>query len=412
MQIHYIVAFYLGDRGTLPVNDYLQKDRYHYVKKHIEVLNSLELPHIHKATFIISEYQASIDSKVQDLVNNTPCKIPIEVYYRKNEGYSYAGWNEVITKSVNNNEDTDYYFLIEDDYIPHCNNFYEPFVNECKKNVAFVSQVWRENHAAVSNGLLSGVAARLIRKHYKQVFCINEKDDTYTAGVLNQIHFLDYAKKLNLSFSDVCKSSLQIFLDRKDFTFWGNTKGKILIVPESSRDWEIALRDERFGKWRNVNPNKKTKGITDETIAILNKFRNRRAKAYSKNPVTFTDEEAIVFFKKNLKNIYIVYEDDSPSGYIQIIEDKEVLRIQPHLRKRFDDRDNFTVLSNLISWIHEKNKDKEIISHITQNNEFLLRALTACGFTKHKTLKNNVTRMGIPEDVLILKRNLDENQEN
>lgn len=75
MRIHYIVAFYLGDRGTPPVNEYLQQDRYHYVKKHIEVLNSLELPHIHKATFIINEYKKEIDNNVGQIVKQFPCKI-------------------------------------------------------------------------------------------------------------------------------------------------------------------------------------------------------------------------------------------------------------------------------------------------------------------------------------------------
>ena len=399
MNIHYIVAFYLGPRGTLPVNDFLIEDRYHYVKKHIECLKKFCCEDITKITFVISKYDKKIDSKVDEVVKKHKGSLPIEVFYRENIGFSYAAWNDVMMKSLNDKEDFDYCFLIEDDYIPNCDYFYTPFTDLFCDKTAFVCQVWNENHPSVSNGVFSYNIAKKLKEKYGNVFKLVSGDNSYGGGVDNQIHYLDYAREEKYQFEDVRKSSLQIFLDRKSFLFFGNRKGEILIVPESTRDWKQAMRDEKEGKWRNL---KRDETYNELLITKLNKMRNRRAIEFSKKPIQTTAEEADNFFSNNFKNSFVIYnESNDPHAYIVFIEEtKEEAKMIFHIAKRKDEQTFLYKLSNVINWWVSLKKVKRLYCEIAEKNEFLLSSAIGLGFNKEYVKKDAIERNGKTEDII------------
>jgi hypothetical protein len=399
MNIHYIVAFYLGPRDTLPVNDFLIEDRYHYVKKHIECLKKFCCKDITKITFVVSEYDKKIDSKVDEVVKKHKGSLPIEVFHRENIGFSYAAWNDVMMKSLNDKEDFDYCFLIEDDYIPNCDYFYTPFTDLFDDKTAFVCQVWNVNHPSVSNGVFSYNIAKKLKEKYGSIFKLVSDDDSYSGGVENQIHYIDYARQEKYYFTDVRKTSLQIFLDRNHFVFFGNPKGEILIVPESTRDWKLALRDEKEGKWRNLKGNE----LPDELLILkLNKIRNSRANEFSKNPIHTSQEEAEEFFFKNFKNSYVIYnESNNPHAYIVFMEEtKEEAKMVFHITKRWDGQTYLHKLSSVINWWVGSKKVKRLYCEIAEKNEFLLSSAIGLGFNKEYVKKDAIERNGKTEDII------------
>ena len=250
MKIHYIVAVYLGNHGSDFVNKLLQADKYHFIKKHLECLSKYKVDDITKVTFVVNQHEEKEDLEILKISQNQLLNIPIEVVFRENTGYSYAAWNKGVTDSIKNNESFDYYFLIEDDYIPNCDYFYQTFIDAVKENTAFVSQVWRTNHAAISNGLLVGKAANKILENYPTVFNVNTENTSYYTGVCNQVNFLSYAKDLGMNFTDVCETSLQVYLHVNHFCFYGCVNGDVLIMPESTLQWDGIVVEERH--WRNI----------------------------------------------------------------------------------------------------------------------------------------------------------------
>jgi hypothetical protein len=399
MKIHYIVAFYLGPRETLPVNDFLIKDRYHYVKKHIECLKKFRCEDITKITFVISEYDKQIDNNVDKVVKKHSGFLPIEVFHRENIGFSYAAWNDVMIKSLNDKEDFDYCFLIEDDYIPNQDYFYRPFTDLFDNKTAFVCQVWNEDHPSVSNGVFSYSIAKKLKENYGNVFKLVSTDDSYSGGVKNQIHYIDYAKQDKYCFADIRKTSLQIFLDRDYFCFFGNPKGEIVIVPESTRDWQQAVRDEKEGKWRNL---KMDESYSELLILKLNKIRNHRAVEFSKNPVKKTDEEAEEYFSENFKNSYVIYdESNEPHAYIVFTQKtEEKAKMCFHISKRWDGQTFLYKLSNVINWWVDSKKVKKLYCEIAEKNEFLLSSAIALGFNKEYVKKDAIERGGKKEDII------------
>ena len=246
MNIHYIVAVYLGNHGSPLVNSLLQKDKHHFVKRHLECLTKFKVDDITKVTFVVNQHEDQNDFELLKITQESSLQIPIEVIFRENTGYSYAGWNKVVTDSIKNNELFDYYFLIEDDYLPNQDYFYQPFIDAVKENTAFVSQVWRTNHAAISNGILVGKSAEEILKSYQTVFNVKTDNTSYYTGVYNQLNFLSYAKDLGMSFTDVCETSLQVYLNVDEFNFWGNPSGNVLIIPETESIWNGVFNKEKY----------------------------------------------------------------------------------------------------------------------------------------------------------------------
>lgn len=391
MKIHYIVAFYLGDRGTASVNNLLIADRYYLIKKHLSALKSLELPAITKITFVVSHYNTEIDNYVPKIIEEEAGDLKIDLRFRKNEGYSYAAWNDVINEDLSNNVETDYYFLFEDDYVPNIDYFYQPYVDEVTSDkIGYVCQRYIENHASASIGLLSYEAALKNFNKNGSVFDILSNDESYSGAIDNQVHYLDSIKKLGYLCVDVCKTCFQIFLDRKHFVFYGQRKGLVPIVPISTLDWKLHLRDNTVAKFRLLSE------VEDweETYNRCNNIRGTRAKSFSKNPNVFTAEESIKYFKENAKNIWIIYDTDKPDyiiSYVKIGKNKKENTFQFHVVKPWKYANYSNVIFNFFQWYIKEYDEKTFISKVSTNNDYLIDILTRFGFTNEITINNILT---------------------
>jgi hypothetical protein len=119
------------------------------------------------------------------------------VLIRPNDGYSYGAWNAGVMELVH--ESHSHYFLIEDDYVPRGPGFLDPFLGRMTNDVGFVCQRFERApgvlppHAAVSNGLLLGDAARLVHRRFGTIFSIYDLPlgaRDWSMGCENQVTFL------------------------------------------------------------------------------------------------------------------------------------------------------------------------------------------------------------------------------
>jgi hypothetical protein len=328
---------------------------------------------------------------VKKIIEDYPCKIPIKLLYRKNGGGSYTAWDSAIQAVLK--DDYDYHFLIEDDYVPVTDYFYQPFVEMFKSETAYICQFWIDNHASVSNGLFSGKAAKDLKEKFGSIFdCINNRDD-WAGQVLNQVNFLNFAKKAGYTFGDVSKYC-HPFLERENFIkVFGNAQGKVLLAPESTVDWVDGMKEAKGYSY--------TKELSEESIMTMNKIRNHRAKNFSKNPITYTDKEAEEYFSNNKKNLCILFDDHQVAGYIIHNKKDKTLTINPHVLFRWDGKNYFALLDDVIKDICITYECNKVLVEFAQANVDMIEGFTKrLLFTKEYVKKDAIERRGKKEDII------------
>jgi hypothetical protein len=197
--INYIVAFNISTHRVNAYVEMFESDPLYFIKIHRDFLNTCINTHITMGTFVIND-DVDDDTKKQiiDCVNQ--CKIPTRVVFRENVGFSYGSWNDIIMETI---DDYDYFFMIEDDYVPDKKDFYIPFINRMSDNIPYVCGLVIENpyHAAHSNGMISKKACKRVLENNENLFCDLECGDKHGA-VKTQISFLTNFRNLGYEFAD------------------------------------------------------------------------------------------------------------------------------------------------------------------------------------------------------------------
>jgi len=238
-RVNYIVANYIGPlRSYAHYQGLFDKDPLFFFKKHIDFLSKLNSDQI-TATFVFND---DIDPKLKfELLGYNFGKF--EIIFRKNSGFSYGIWNDTIIKNLN---DYDFFFLIEDDYIPSRLDFLDPFLDRLKDKVAFVCGLIEEaspdrfpDHVpyyedpfpfpSISNGLISAEACRTIFKKYETIFKINLNND-YNSAYTNQIYFCKYFTDNGYNITDTLDefSSSYNNATQRELVIYGDKKPSLL----------------------------------------------------------------------------------------------------------------------------------------------------------------------------------------
>lgn len=212
LKINYIVANYVGPlRHYIHYQNIFKSDPLYFFKKHLEFINSSPRLKNVTASYIFND-------DINDMIKNYLATLDnknYEILLRKNSGFSYGIWNDIIIKNIN---DYDYFFLIEDDYIPTRIDFLDHFLKRIKNNTAFVcglveqasaerypSHVSKDDgcfpFASISNGLISAAACREVYKKHGTVFKINLNTD-YSSAYSNQIYFYKYFTDMGYGITD------------------------------------------------------------------------------------------------------------------------------------------------------------------------------------------------------------------
>ena len=226
----YIICFYFGERRAVITNALLRTDKYHFVKKHLIFINDniLNMPDLNSIIFVINNVNNFDCENVTNIVNTFPnIKDRIKIIGRCNDNYSYGGWNEALIKNIDSI--SKYAFLCEDDYIPAIPDFYKHFINYFSAGVVYVCQLYRDNHASISNGFMSLEKCVESYVKYGSVFKLTNFVNTYTCAEVDQVNFLkyfdDYIKL------DICDKYLSKFYEFYRTTNYGNSGGIELIKP-------------------------------------------------------------------------------------------------------------------------------------------------------------------------------------
>lgn len=237
--IHYIVAVYSGARANQQLNRDLL-DPLFLVKLQLDALKRFRTPGIKKVTFVISPSSTERDDSILKFIESMSKEfnnMEILSYVKPtNEYYSYGCWDHCMQKHLDDDLD---FFLMEDDYLPACNDFYAPFQELLDKKTAYVCQFYTTiqqlcNHAAISNGILNLDAAREHFDTFGNCISIPYMKNTlkYSPGAMAQMGFLDHFPKLGFHIKDVSASYKQPFLQyNHTITNYGNRTGEILIQP-------------------------------------------------------------------------------------------------------------------------------------------------------------------------------------
>jgi RimJ/RimL family protein N-acetyltransferase len=308
--VTYIVSTYFGKRRSKLYNKFWEVDIYYFVKQHIQKLNELNNPDVQKIIFVVNHYNHMIDQGILPIIQKANSKIPIEVIFRPNKNLSYGAWNEAIIASLE--DSSEYFFLIEDDYLPSVDEFYKVFQKEMDSDVCFVGQLvnfaHQKIHPSISNGLLSSPPAKWAYENYKTVFKLSPdtNDSEYLAGTLDQVIYLQYLLE-KYQAKDVSNTTCIPFLestedpDKFDIViYYGNKEEKEVIQPAQSVD--------NLFKFRTVK---------ESDAGFINKIRNTYADTYLHDSRTFTVTETTKWIKDTSPEYFIINYLGVDVGYFR-----------------------------------------------------------------------------------------------
>ena len=205
----YLVVFYLGDRRRkFPL---YEEDRLCYVKKNIELLTRIKNS-LDKVYFIFN-----VEPDHYDILNQAIALIPkkiqgaeVEIVVRKNEGFSYGAWSDIIDSKIH-----DYYIFNEDDMFYLQDNWDSYMIESFEK---------KENCGAFGGIIRPAMEWNYMKEHFggggwvtSRAVIVNVRvnydgfryktDPGYRAGEDNQISFSN----------DIVKAGYRLYDARDDY---------------------------------------------------------------------------------------------------------------------------------------------------------------------------------------------------
>lgn len=233
-KINYIVALYCGARMSKKYSLLTAKNKLYFFSKQVEALNKFG-EGIDLVSFVFNVDSLEQQNEIINSLSFTNIAFKYELFFRENVGASYGAWMECIHKNVNK---YDYFFMIEDDYVPICNNFYEPFINKCTDKIQYVCcRAVKETvdlyaHASISNGLITATVCKNLINTSKSVFKIYDSNN-YETFYKIQREFLHLYSELGFELSDISENySIPFYDSSKDrIVYYGNINGDCLLEP-------------------------------------------------------------------------------------------------------------------------------------------------------------------------------------
>jgi hypothetical protein len=223
MKINYVVACYVGIRRNLVL------DPYEYVLAHLKTLDEYQDENVYKITLVLN-----VDGdEGYDFFNhfNRLCqdrdylKDRVDFVFRQNRGFSYASWEDAIIRNMGV---ADYFFLVEDDYLPGYKDYYRPFLEQLmNKNVGYCCSKVSHTH-----GRHAGMSSGMMRADVARAIYIERAATHYGVGEWSQVHFLDFMEQVGYTFNDPSHLVSTPFYDiHKNLIEYGNPDGPCPLKP-------------------------------------------------------------------------------------------------------------------------------------------------------------------------------------
>lgn len=249
---NYIVAVYFGNRRSKMYSREVQSDSFIFVKEHFKfIANNLEsITGLSKVYFVCNlddkEKQLSeVESWFEETIASYGLEGIVNVIYRENKNFSYGAWNEALIQSIQSDTESDYAFLIEDDYVPCTAEFHLPFISKIEEDIKYgfvaclakrhSSKVYKQKlHAAISNGLIRYSSVRQAYETHNSPLSLKgpkKPKGAYGIGEYLQVHFLSHITE-NFTMTDIsAEYSIPFYDIKKGVKFYGRKGGKVLINP-------------------------------------------------------------------------------------------------------------------------------------------------------------------------------------
>ena len=250
MSFAYVVAFYFGERlATQRLPKYaegLSKNKFYFAEKHIEFLNSYSGSDLKKVIFLINQRPEDDVEEIQSFFEKNTKEISSKFNYsfsfRENKDISYGAWNDAICKDLEiNDEDIEYYFCLEDDYLPTRDTFVDPFIERCNEETPYVccravhgEHSTISSYASISNGLFLRSACKKVYEANKTLFLLTNRNEyTYADACDNQVMFYKLFLDMGYSMSDIVDTYFVPFFeaDTARIKEFGKEGGETLIEP-------------------------------------------------------------------------------------------------------------------------------------------------------------------------------------
>jgi hypothetical protein len=229
----YIVAFYFGSRRTPATRDAISTDTYSLVKTHLSFLSESRPEGLNRVMLVVNQENPESGtlhcSEIAKLVEQTQLDdLEVLIVARDNNDFSYGAWQDALLIGMDNNPT--YAFLCEDDYIPCTSTFARGFLDRFDDRTAYVCSLYRDNHAAISNGFISYEKCRDAYQRFGTIFALIGATN-YTTAECNQINFLSILQRDYLV-HDVTQQFNTHFLDwRNEIVIYGDAESETLIKP-------------------------------------------------------------------------------------------------------------------------------------------------------------------------------------
>lgn len=243
----YIVPFYFGDRmATQYIPAYKQKmleDKFYFAKKHIEFLENYSNNDLEKIIFVINQRDEDDVNEINEFFEkNTKIissKTNLKLLFRDNVNISYGAWNDAICDDIENEDNQSlYYFCLEDDYIPTTFNFVYPFIERCNDKTPYVccKAVFDDfyiAYASISNGIFLKKSCEQVYQKNNFIFLLNPKDSNiYSNACYTQQTFYRPFLDMGYTMTDI--------LDQYSAPFFCSVSNKITI--HGQENLEALLR--------------------------------------------------------------------------------------------------------------------------------------------------------------------------
>lgn len=188
--INYISVFYIGpNRDYRRYQEVYQVDPLYFVKKQRDFLSYCDEKDISKVTFVFNDdISVELKSKILD-VKIDGGRIPLEIIFRPNLGFSYGAWSDAIIKNIN---DFEYFFIIEDDMLPTREKWYEYMIDNMtyEKPIMCAYKEVKDGtpFASAPHSLIRGQNCRHLLSKYGQIFLYNT-ENTYPSAWDSQLKY-------------------------------------------------------------------------------------------------------------------------------------------------------------------------------------------------------------------------------
>lgn len=239
----YLVCCYFGARANQKYNSAMKENKFVLVEKHIEFLKSYSNDDIEKVIFVINKTENDdvdeITSYFSEKSEQILGDIEFVLLFRDNKFFSYGAWNDAIVEDLQSEDDeSSYYFCLEDDYIPSSSNFLPPFIERCNEKTPYVcckaviNHPGYIDHPSMSVGLYLKSSCKNVYDKNKFVFLVDGNNSYENAWRIQQTFYKPFID-MGYGITDILDSYSSPFLcsSTNEVKMFGEENSEVLVEP-------------------------------------------------------------------------------------------------------------------------------------------------------------------------------------